>query len=172
MTLPAILFRERADDDRGAERFRVRLGALWLDHGPGAQELTILDVSASGFLLETDQSLSSNSRIIVELPDDVCKACHVVWSSGRFYGAVFAEHLSTAELERIVGASPVVWPTFREEDRPVSSSRRTDHQQPERYHPNVGEYDKLPLATRGRIIFGSSAVLWGTIGALIWVTVW
>lgn len=169
MTIPAILFQDQSLDERGAERFRVRFGASWLDGGQKGPELTIIDVSTTGFLLESSQSLPVDSSIIVELPDNVSKVCRIVWNCGKFHGAVFAEQLSTLELERILAASPIVWPNFREEDRPVPSGRLA---KPEGHEPDVSDFGKeemLPLVTRGRIIIGTASLLWAIIGGVVWL---
>lgn len=171
MTIPATLFPIQSGDDRGAERVRMRFGAVWLDHGPGAHELTVLDVSTTGFLLETDQTLPVKTSLIVELPDGVCKTCRIVWSSGQFRGAVFSEPLSDTELQGIIFA--VRDPLRRlkqvyqfEADDEGEGVEATDLPEPE-----VRDDERLPFATRGKIILGSTALLWAAIGSLAWAVV-
>lgn len=168
MTIPATLCPIQSGDDRGAERVRIRFGARWLDHEHGAHELTVLDVSTTGFLVDTDQSLPVKTSLIVELPDGVCKTCRIVWSSGQFRGAVFSDPLSDVELQSIVFAvrdplrrlKQVYQFESDDEGKPLEADELSDSE--------VGEDEKLPFATRGKIILGSSAGLWATIAAAVW----
>lgn len=171
MTIPAILFEEQPGDNRGAERIRIRFGVSWLDHEPGARELTILDVSQTGFLVETDQPLLAKTSLIVELPNAVCKVCRIVWSSGPFRGAVFSEPLSDIELQELVFE---VRDPFRRLKKVYQFDQGSDRDLPKKLSSDDGEVsedEKLPFATRLKIILGSAALLWSAIGSVAWVAV-
>lgn len=169
MAIPAILIREEPSERRRGDRWRVRLGARWLDSGPVGQSLTILDLSASGFLLETDQPLSAGSYLIVEMPGEVSKFCKTVWNSGKLHGATFSEPLSETELQDLISSSSVIWPSFCGGTQATSFVKPADPSSVIIYDPRIDEVEKLPFATRMRIIVGVSAALWALIGVGIWL---
>jgi hypothetical protein len=68
--------------------------------------------------------------------------------------------------------SPEFLRFYREEDVPASFSRCTDHEQHTLHDPVIEKYDKLPLAIRGRIILGTTALLWAMILGVVWLAVW
>lgn len=167
MTIPTVSFQTLPGDARGAERVCVQLGAAWLDRQLGAIELTVLDVSASGFLLETDEPLTEKTSFIAELPGGVSKFCRIVWSSGRFRGAKFSEPLSELELQDII-VGTVEHLSGLDERAPQSighSSEKQHHAEQE--YGEVRDNEKLRFATRARIIFGSAVTLWAMIGGII-----
>jgi hypothetical protein len=179
MTLPAIIFRDELDDDRGAERHRIRLGAVRAGIATESYDLTVHDVSASGILLETDQDLSAGLRIEVEFSESLSRQARVVWASNQFYGAKFIVGLSPAELRRIYSASDVVWPNFRSGERPVASSLKQD---PNKFNivATAGSWnnsdasrhdgaDKLPLSSRLKMIVGMAALPWAIISGGLWL---
>jgi hypothetical protein len=166
--LHATLLRQPPHDDRGAERYRIRSGAVRRDHGSDISPITILEVSTSGFLLETEQPLVAGSTIMVELTENLCREASVVWQSGRFHGAQFAQHLSPQELKHILAASPVVWPNFGNEGAGGSFARGTTQSKQPIYDTEVPDEEKLPFGTRLRIIVGTTAALWAMIIAVGW----
>jgi hypothetical protein len=169
LAFPAILIREEPSERRREDRWRVRLGAHWLDSGPVGQSLTILDLSTSGFLLETDQPLRVGSHLIVEMPGEVTKVCKIVWSSGKLHGATFSESLSNAELRDLINSSSVVWPSFGVGTNAAASEQPADLSSKIFDDPRIYEDEKLPVAIRLLITFGTSAALWALIGVGIWL---
>jgi hypothetical protein len=130
--------------------------------------MTVLDISVSGILIETDLPLPANEALIIELPDGVCKICRVAWGSNRFRGVAFSEPLSETEFQQLVDAS-VAQPSWHDEH--MRQSAPLDHENKVECEPDyedVNGIDKLPLATRARIIFGSAAILWAVFGSLTW----
>ena len=169
MSFPAIIIREESSERRDEDRWRVRLGARWLDNSPEERSLTILDLSTSGFLLETDQPLKAGSFLIVEMPGEVSKICKTVWNSGKLYGATFSEPLSDNELQDLISSSSVVWPSFGG-GRPTTSIMQPDDPSSEIFDdPRIDEGEKFPVAIRLIIVVGASAALWGIIGFGIWL---
>lgn len=164
MAIPAILFREEPDERRGEERWRVRFGARRLDSNPAAQPLTILDLSSSGILLETEHSLGIDSCLIVEMPGDVTKICKTAWNSGRFYGATFSDPLSDVELRKLISSSCVAWPNFGVGTPPpsIGSLIQTSSNNFDEFRLDKGE--KFPVAVRLMIFIGTSVALWALIG--------
>ncbi len=102
MSISAILTREDPIERRRDERWRVRFGARWLDARLGGRPLSVLDLSASGFLIQIDQALPVGTCIVVEMPDGVCKVCKIAWNSGNYHGAQFSEPLSATELDSLL----------------------------------------------------------------------
>ncbi|MBE9171415.1 PilZ domain-containing protein [Pleurocapsales cyanobacterium LEGE 06147] len=179
MTLPAILFRDQLDDDRGHERHRIRLGSVRAGIATKSYDLTVHDVSASGILLETDQNLSAGLRIAVEFSESLRRQARIVWASNQFYGAKFTVDLSPAELRRIYSASDVIWPNFRPGERPVASSLWQDRDKFNtvatagcRNNSDVWRHDgadKLPLSSRLKMIVGMAALPWAIISGGLWL---
>ena len=170
MAISAVLRRERSDDDRSADRYGVRFDAVRRDLED--QKITVHDVSALGILVETHEHLSEGSSIRVELPGVGDKDATIDWGSGSFHGAQFSEALSAAELQQITAASPVVWATFRDEDLPRRSDRASaERSADDSEHQAKVEADeeRLPIATRARIIVGISVVLWAGIASGVWL---
>jgi len=102
VSIPALLLRDEPAERRGEERWRVRLGALRADPYDSPPDLTILNVSATGLLLQTEHALPAGLCLIVELPSSVPKFCKVVWRSGRLHGTAFSEPLAPSELQELV----------------------------------------------------------------------
>jgi hypothetical protein len=178
MTISAILLHEQGDEGRSCERFRVRFGAVRLDAAADAPDLIVHDVSASGFLLQTDAVLPCGTQIIVELPGAIFRQACILWSSNDFYGAQFSKMLEPAELEQILMANPVVWPDLWEGGS-ITPGRLTQCQVPPPHlqleqllsSELLSPQERLPLTIRLRIIFGATALLWATGAAgVFWAT--
>lgn len=63
-----------------------------------ATEVTILDLSTGGLLIETSVKLAVGDELEVELPRTGLKCARVVWSSGEFYGCRFDEAVAPAAV--------------------------------------------------------------------------
>ena len=63
-----------------------------------AAQVTILDLSLSGALLETSIALTVGDVFEVELPHTGSVEAVVVWNSGEFYGCQFKQPISPAAL--------------------------------------------------------------------------
>lgn len=177
--MPANFFRDQSGDDRGYDRFRIRLGAVRVEVGADVSDLTVHDVSASGILLETDQRLASGAQIVVAFPDSFRREARIVWASNDFYGAEFTEGLNPAELARIYSASQIVWPAFKGEQRPdffdlrqsrdIVDTPASDALAQDSDDRALDNADKLPLPTRLKVIFGMATLCWTIIGGVIWL---
>ena len=164
MAIRATLTREEAGDRRREERWRVQLGARRLDGKPADQLLTILDLSSSGMLLETEQPLGTGAYLIVEMPGEITKICRTVWNSGKFYGATFSEHMSDVKLRDLIKTSSVVWPKFGAGTRHISIDPPIQPTSQEFDDTLVDGDHKFSGAIRLTIIIGVSAALWMCIG--------
>jgi hypothetical protein len=170
VTIPALLIRDEPLERRREERWRVRLGARWLDCRPGVRPLTVLDLSASGFLVEADRTLPIGTCMIVELPDETCKICKIVWSSGNFHGAEFSDPLSASELQGIIDAASVV-PLPIALGEPAASDIGLSAQPGSLPDPLTGEDAKFSLTTSARIIVGTAAMLWALLALSLWFAI-
>jgi hypothetical protein len=172
MTIPAILFRDQGDDNRSCKRFRVRIGAVRRDAAATVRDLTVHDVSASGFLMQADAVLPRGTQITVELPGAIVRQACISWASNDLYGAMFSEMLAPAELEQILQSNTVVWPTMWSrrtgEEAPITQDRDRPLRHPELVRTDD---DKLPLPVRFRIILGTTAFLWASgVAGVLWAT--
>ena len=163
MSIPALLLRDEPAERRGDERWRVRLGALRADSHDSSPDLTILNVSATGLLLQTEHALPLGVCLIVELPNSVPKFCKVVWSSGRLHGTAFSEPLDPSELQELVvlsltkSALAGAGYTGRSQ---VGALLAVDD---DVLSPDDAA-EALSLVTKARIILGASSLLWVLIG--------
>ena len=177
--MPAHFLSDESGDDRGYDRFRIRLGAVRVEVEADVSDVTIHDVSASGILLETDQRLAAGIHIEIAFSNSFRREARIVWASNDLYGAEFTERLCSANLARIYSASRIVWPDFKTEedpdffdlrrgqesiDTPASDAR--DHDRDDR---NLGHADKLSLPTRLKVIFGMTTLCWAIIGGGVWL---
>jgi hypothetical protein len=87
-----------------SERRRTARRALRLGLGAGAEEVTILDLSLTGALLETSVPMLVGANFEVDLPQAGRIEATVIWNSGEYYGCQFAlpiapSVLSAAQLQ-------------------------------------------------------------------------
>lgn len=168
LAFPAIIIREGSLDRRSDERWRVKLGAHWLAGGPEPATLTILDVSTSGLLIETEEALKVGSCLVVEMPNDICKICKTVWTSGNIHGATFADGLNDEELQHLISSRPVFLPSFGNANSASIGNFQAPTSELLDNHP-IDEGERLPLSTRIAIIVGATTGLWALIGAGTWL---
>lgn len=167
MTIAALLVLDEDADQRQKERWVVRLGGRSSSHGLSEHPLTVLNLSQSGFLLETDQILPANSSLVVEMPGGVRKPCRTVWNSGRQHGAIFIEPLSDAEFQTVVAPGAEI--RFSPHKPGVATQEQRFAS--DRTHGNdfSGDESKYPRSVRLLIGAGASASLWGMIGSALWL---
>ncbi len=155
---------EQSAEERGAERFRLRLSSPGQVDSSGASSVTVHELSASGFLIETDAPLPVGASVSFELPVAGVVAGEIVWGSGTYLGGQFHAKLPRDVLAAALAASRVVWPSFT----PTSIA---DRGQAVTASQGVASEELLPLATRVRIIAGSSLLLWSLIAMVGWLVV-
>jgi hypothetical protein len=156
---------EKPVERRREERWRVRFGARRLDARHHAQALTVIDLSASGFLIEVTQALPVGTCMIVELPKGVSKICRTVWNSGSYHGAQFSEPLSTAELESLLSPPPTIWPVTLELDD-ATDLGSLPQEEPDHDADDNGE--RFSHTTSAWLIAGATAILWALLGFGAW----
>lgn len=164
MSIPAIMIREESTELRQDERWQVCIGARWLDSSPEAQAITVIDVSASGFLIEVDRHLPVGTSLIVEMPGSLSRICRTIWNSGNYHGAQFSEPLSASELDNLLSPKSAIRAVEADCTAEIGSVAR------EWFSSGIDEnQDRLPFATRARVIVGATAILWALLGTGMWL---
>jgi hypothetical protein len=165
MSIPTVITLETSAERRRDERWPVCLGARWLDARPDATAVGVVDLSASGFLVQIDRPLKVGTCLIVEMPGGLSKICKTVWNSGTYHGAQFSEPLCTAELQSLVASSLSIRVV-----KPDTDSGLDLFCQEEGYDAEEEAEERLPFTTSARLIVGATALLWALIGASLWLT--
>ena len=171
MGIPATISRKEPLERRRAERWKVRLSARHLDAVLDAQPVTIRDLSAWGFLFETDQQLKVGACLIIEMPGGVSKICKNVWSSGKRYGATFSEPLSDIELNDLVGPGNAASTAFGKRRYATSGQAIAEPARKQTHEVREQNETKLTVRARILIIVAASAALWAPIGLGVWFAV-
>ena len=92
------LFAHFEDLAEEGERRRSVRRALKLGLGAGAEEVTILDLSLTGALLETSVPMLVGANFEVDLPQAGRIDATIVWNSGEFYGCQWELPISPSVL--------------------------------------------------------------------------
>lgn len=168
---------EKRGDGRRTLRLEVDVGRA----DGSAVSLTIHDLSATGFLVQTIDGASIGEELHIELPDGGLYPARVVWSSGNFVGCVFDQTLPKAAVSAALLRSVRPEPDWKIE---AGGSYARDLQArvnsfvdglaeadsgkaiPEKQF--VSDVDCLPIHTRGRILIGLSAISAGFWVLLSW----
>jgi hypothetical protein len=156
---------EQSADERGSERYRLRLNSVGQADSSGSSGVTVHELSATGFLIETDAPLTLGSAIAFELPVAGIVRGEIIWASGHYFGGQFHRPLSPDAIAAALGASRVVWPNFT-----PSSAEDRDRALPSApVAPAISIPERLPIAVRTLIISGVSLLLWSVIGGSAWL---
>ena len=147
-----------ASNQRGAARRTLHLDVQGSGDF-GSSEVTILDLSPTGFLLEASDTLAVGEAIDLDWPGGGAVRAVVKWSSGRFFGCQFKQPISTAALSAaLLRAAPAPLnsaqshvPTLAPEDDDE------DDLQPE---------GALSFNAKLRWILGFSLLLWAALAVL------
>ena len=108
MRMQARLTPLSGSDDRLHPRRLVRLRARFQDHGAGAVEAFVVDLSEKGCRLEGAGSLDEGDTFLIKLPGLEAKACRVIWVDREAVGCEFETPLYRGERELIrAQAGPV-----------------------------------------------------------------
>ncbi len=162
---------QQSHEERGHQRFRLRLGSSGPDEAGGGT-VTICELSSSGFLIETDAPLGVGAEVAFLLPVAGNVAGEIVWSSGGYHGGQFRTPLPTEALSATLAASRVVWPNFTRSSA-AHRGARAEPPQASLWQAAAAEIGSppLPLSSRFHIIAGVSLLLWSLIGAATWLVV-
>ena len=161
---------EATTEERATARYRMLLKAVGEQPGLGQSDVTVHDLSTEGFLLETDAPMAVGAEISLDLPATGPVSAELVWSSGRFFGGRFYNPLAPSTVNAAAAHSPVVWPDFPGSAKADASLRSAAG---EKLIEEQGALvqERLPHATRLRIIFGASAMFWAAATGLVWAIV-
>ena len=91
---------EDASDRRRSSRFVVELDAKMRELGSTGIDARLLNISATGFMAQTDGSFEVGSRVWLILPGRARANAVVKWTAGDKLGAEFAEAISLEGLPR------------------------------------------------------------------------
>lgn len=167
-----------AQSDRGATRFRLRLRAVG-DDGEGRERTVVVhDLSASGFLIESDEPLAMGSEIAIDMPGSGKVSAAIVWSRDKFHGGHFRRPISPDAVRRALSESQVVWLNLsrssatdrRVTDKPTGSDEIDSlmRHAAVRIPPEFGRAnERFSPRTSLLVIAGSSLALWGAIALAI-----
>ncbi|MEL6238256.1 MAG: helix-turn-helix domain-containing protein [Pseudomonadota bacterium] len=102
MALKAYLEHGSGQTDRADARQHERR-ALFLEASgilPGGLEANVIihNISVAGMLMETEEALGVDERLILDLPEAGAVRASVVWHSGSLFGCAFEQHLEPKDL--------------------------------------------------------------------------
>lgn len=151
-----------SSNQRGRARRKLHLKAQGFGvHG--SSEVIILDLSTTGLLLETSDTLTVGEAVDLDLQNAEVIRAVVKWSSGPFFGCQFRDPISPATVSAAllraapapVAASHAVVPTLVALN---DEEERNEDPQPK---------GTLSFNAKMRWILAFSVVSWGLIGALV-----
>lgn len=151
---------QEAENRRYASRRALRLGSVLSDSGI---EVTIHDLSPTGLLIETPQTLCSGETLFVDLPERGPTAASVVWSSGRFHGCAFELSIPAATVSAALLRSPAGVGVGQ-------AGSGLDINRLQSLAASVAEApedDRYSLRTRGLVLGGLLVMSWGAIGWVV-----
>ena len=85
-------------DRRRTQRVPVDLDVQMRELGASGVEARVLNISETGFMVETEGHFEVGSRVWLLLPDRERASAVVKWTAGDRLGAEFAEPLSLGDL--------------------------------------------------------------------------
>lgn len=85
---------ENASDRRSASRFSVELAAKVRELGTTGIDARLVNISATGFMAQSEGSFEVGSRVWLMLPGRERANAVVKWTAGDKLGAEFAEAIS------------------------------------------------------------------------------
>lgn len=154
----AMLARLEASDDYANRRSsNRRLLSLQvpsaIDAGQGV-DVFIHDLSLTGLLIETWESLFVGTRLEVDLPEIGKTEAQVVWSTGHYFGCQFDTAIPAAALSAAMLRNPI-------------GAQRSGASAAPATAPLVraagDELEGLSLGTRMRVIIAFASVAWGAV---------
>ena len=93
---------------RRAARRALRLGVGPKDAESGIEQVTIIDLSLTGALLETSIPMLVGAIFEFEFPQAGLIEAEIVWSSGEYYGAQFSLPIAPSVLSAaLLKAQPI-----------------------------------------------------------------
>lgn len=124
--------------------------------GSGA-EVVIHDLSTTGLLIETSAELFGGEPIEVDLAEAGSRQATIVWNSGRFFGCQFIEAIPGAAVSSALLRSSCILPPREAQQGSRNVEQRADE-------------EKLPLATRLRLVVALALATWLLAGLALWIS--
>lgn len=104
--------RENPKDMDGEHRFTrradVSIEAEIRETGGGKFKIFVLDLSVTGFRMQSLSFINPQSRVYLTLPGLAPLEAHVAWTKGDYYGCEFANPLYPAVFDHIVSRFPAL----------------------------------------------------------------
>ncbi|HEX8366792.1 MAG TPA: PilZ domain-containing protein [Allosphingosinicella sp.] len=92
-------------DGRRAERRIVNLAASLREPGASMAEVEVLNLSVTGFAVESDMPIETGAHLWLKLPGLEALNSKVVWVEGRQAGFEFVTPLHPATLDAVTAAT-------------------------------------------------------------------
>lgn len=148
-------------EERGAARHSLSLVAQ-AANSRGGTSVVVHNLSATGLLIESRESLDVDEVFEVELPGAEIRHASVVWRSDDFYGCEFAEAISTAAVSaaRLRSPPPPSSPSSLAAPSPTPSAPTTIGT------PQPG---RLTLRRKSAIILSLASACWLVIALFVWL---
>ena len=121
--------------------------------GPGV-DVFIHDLSLTGLLIETWESLVVGMRIEVDLPEVGKTEAQVVWSTGHYFGCQFDTAIPAAALSAAMLRNPIGVQRSAASAAPGTVPLATT---------DGDDREGLSLGTRMRVIIALATAAWGAI---------
>lgn len=148
---------------RTTVRRKLRLEAQGSTASDSAN-VSIIDISTTGLLLETTSDLRLGETIELDLPEAPGIRVVVKWSSGQLFGCQFKEPVSVAVVSGALLRAPAGPPNSKAITLPDTADPADDVLE-------AKAEGKLPLAVRMRWIVGLALLSWGIVAATV-LLVW
>jgi hypothetical protein len=97
-------------EQRQARRRAVNFAATLEDAGASAQDVQVLDLSATGFRLSAALDAEPGSSLLIKLPFIEATRARVIWARGGEVGCAFSEPLRPADLDAALGRAGSLGP--------------------------------------------------------------
>lgn len=137
--------------------------------------MLVRNFSVTGMLIETAAELRPGATILVSSEQFGGHEATVVWSGGRYHGALFATPLSRSELGALTDLDEVVWPIPLSRDLRHKAATPGPNPQAmliaamQAFDGLTTEHDKggLSLQRRVQIVLISSLLMWLGLAAAL-----
>ncbi|URD60606.1 PilZ domain-containing protein [Sphingomonas sp. KRR8] len=146
-----------SDNRRYASRRALRLGSTLTDSGV---EVLIHDLSPTGLLIETAQSLAAGETLFVDLPERGPTAATVVWSGGNFHGCAFELSIPAAAVSAALLRSPALARKQAPDGQMDVAQLQALAAEADSFQPADERYS---LRTRGLVLVALLGLSWGAI---------
>lgn len=157
MALAARLGPLRDRDGRQADRNRLRLDTSLAEAGDApAIDVVLHDLSAYGFLAQTDAQLPVGGDVWLELTGVGRLPARIRWQGSSVIGCEFDAPITPHALATALKESRVVWPNFPANRAGQAASGEDTKFLAVAPHDEV----KWPRWQRATFIVGSSVILW------------